>query len=184
MNTCAVATRRAAGALRRGGIVAYPTESCFGLGCAPGSRAAVTRLLRVKRRPQRKGLILIADSASTAARYAVLSPVAVASWPGAYTWLLPPTARTQSWVRGRHERVAIRVPDHPIARALSRAAGQAVISTSANRSGTAPIRSAREIRRRFGHLVDVVVPGRIGTRRSPSTIVDGDTGRILRGATP
>lgn len=181
MSACDRATRRAARSLRAGGIVAYPTESCFGLGCDPGSRRAVTRLLRLKRRPQRKGLILVAASAGLASRYADLLPQALASWPGAYTWLLPPSARVRPWVRGRHERVAIRVPDHTIARALSHACGLAVVSTSANRSGTAPVRSARELRRRFGGAVDVVVPGRIGGRRTPSTIIDGATGRVLRG---
>lgn len=175
------ATRRAARSIRAGGLVAYPTESCFGLGCDPGSRAAVTRLLRLKRRPQRKGLILIAHGTALAGRYAQLSSEAIASWPGAYTWLLPPTTRVRPWVRGRHERIAMRVPDHRLARAVSGASGVAVVSTSANRSGTVPARTAREVRRRFGRGIDVVVPGRIGGRRAPSTIIDGATGRVLRG---
>ncbi|HET9122353.1 MAG TPA: L-threonylcarbamoyladenylate synthase [Acidiferrobacteraceae bacterium] len=172
--------RQAARVLRRGGVVGYPTESCFGLGCDPARPAAVRRLLRLKRRPQRKGLILIGDNAEALARYGVLTPAIQASWPGAVTWLVPGSRRAAPWIRGRHPAVALRVPDHAGARALAQAAHTAVVSTSANRAGDRAARSGRELRRRFGRELDAVVTGQIGRYRFPSRIMDAATGRRLR----
>ncbi|MHB1950321.1 MAG: L-threonylcarbamoyladenylate synthase [Acidiferrobacteraceae bacterium] len=172
--------RRAARVARRGGLIAYPTESCFGLGCIPGARGAVLRLLRIKRRPRHKGLILIADSAGRLCRYARVPPEAARSWPGPYTWLVEPGRHARHWVRGGHPRIAVRVPGHAAARALSLGARDALVSTSANRSGERPARTAREVHRRFGGLLDMVVDGRVGNRRSPSRIVDAVTGAVVR----
>ena len=172
---------RAARAIRAGGIVAYPTESCYGLGCDPLNRAAVLRLLKLKRRPAAKGLILIAYDRAQLTRIARELPDAVRkSWPGPNTWLVTPTRRVPAWIRGRHPRVAVRVTAHPPAAALCRAAGIAIVSTSANRGGERPARDEHEVRRRFGDSIDYVVPGRIGTRRRPTPIIDAATQALIR----
>ena len=172
---------RAARVLREGGLVAYPTESCYGLGCDPMNARAVRRLLRLKRRPLKKGLILIAASFEQLRPYvAHVSEEILAGWPGARTWLLPATPHTPVWILGWHPRVAVRVSAHPVAAALCRAAGMAIVSTSANPAGQRPARSLREVHRRFGRHIDYVLPGRIGRRRRPTPIVDAVTRDIVR----
>lgn len=171
----------AAAVLREGGIIAYATESCFGLGCDPTHRAAVLRVLRIKQRSAEKGLILIAADTHQLARYVLHFPRnAVATWPGPYTWLLDATKTTPAWIRGDHPKVAARVTRHPQAAALCRAAGMAIVSTSANHAGEKPARTYREVLRRLGDELDYVLPGRIGTLRGPTPITDAATGKIVR----
>lgn len=172
--------RQAARIARQGGVIAYPTESCFGLGCVPGVRRAVRKVLRTKRRPQHKGLILIGDRPDRLDRYAEIPKEIIRSWPGPSTWLVAPRPPARCWVRGKHPRIAVRVPAHAGAAALSRLARDVLVSTSANRSGERPARTAREVRRRFGRLLDAVVDGRIGKRRLPSRITDAVTGKVVR----
>src|SRR5438128_401563 len=137
--------------LRQGGVVAYATEYCFGLGCDPMNERAVDKLLRVKRRPRHKGLILIAASIDQLSPYVKETPPQVAAtWPGPHTWLLDPRRVVPRWLTGAHERIAVRVTSHPQAAGLCAAARMAIVSTSANRAGHVPARSFREVLRRFG----------------------------------
>lgn len=170
--------------LRRGGVIAYPTESCFGLGCEPRNRRAVQRLLRIKGRPERKGLILIAGKFSQLKPYLTpLRPTQVKTlhekWPGPHTWLVPASHNCPFWLTGRHSTLAVRVTAHPGSARLCNEAGMALVSTSANRSGQKSARTARECKRLFGDQVKVI-PGLVGKRRRPSTIQDFATGKILR----
>ncbi len=167
--------------LRRGGIVAYPTESVYGLGCDPGNRDAVMRLLRIKQRTPAKGLILIAADVEQLMPWVAEIPAHVrATWPGAHTWLVRPQQGVPYWITGRHARIAVRVTALASVRALCRAAGMALVSTSANRTGQVPARSYREVLRRFGSDVDYVLPGRVGGRRQPTPITDADSGQLIR----
>jgi L-threonylcarbamoyladenylate synthase len=170
--------------LARGGVIAYPTESCYGLGCDPRSPRALARLVRLKGRSAGKGLLLIAD------RYRRLRPFVghlnaadVArmqrSWPGAVTWVVPASAVCPPLLTGGRTTVAIRVTAHPPAARLCRALRMALVSTSANKSGRKPAKTAAECRRIFGPRVRVIA-GRIGTRRRPSTLIDLATGTVLR----
>ncbi|KJZ14539.1 tRNA threonylcarbamoyladenosine biosynthesis protein RimN [Halomonas sp. S2151] len=164
-------------ALRRGGVIAYPTEAVWGLGCDPDNEEALTRLLRLKRRDPAKGVILIAATIEQFAPWleglpADLHAPLVASWPGPNTWLVPDNGRTPSLVRGCHDKVALRVSDHPGVQALCRAFGGPLVSTSANRAGEAPAMSEADIRRIFGNELDAVVPGALGGNPRPSTIRD------------
>lgn len=171
----------AAHVINEGGIVAYPTESCYGLGCHPRNRQAIRKLIGIKKRPQDKGLILIAADFNQLQPYvADISPDILATWPGPHTWLLPPTPYVLAEILGQHPRVAVRVTDHAPAAELCRAAGTAIVSTSANRSGQHPTKTYRETLRRLGKSVDFVLPGRIGNRNRPSTIVDAVTHDIIR----
>ena len=173
--------QRAAQVLKHGGIVAYPTEYCFGLGCDPANRDAVLRLLLLKHRPVKKGLIVLAADTRQLAPYIESIPAPVlATWPGPHTWLLIPRRGVPGWITGRHDRIAVRVTAHAQAAALCHAAGMAIVSTSANRSGEIPARSDREVTRRFGKLVDYILPGKVGKAPAPTPIRDALTGKLVR----
>lgn len=170
--------------LRSGGVIAYPTESCFGLGCDPTNAHALRRLLRIKGRPQRKGLIVIAQRLSQLKP--LIAPVTPEQkqrmfehWPGPHTWLVPASQRCPALLRGRHTSLAVRVTANPFAANLCRNAGMALVSTSANHNGRVPAKTTRECRRLFGSRVRVL-PGRTGGASKPSTIQDLITGKILR----
>lgn len=180
----AALTRQVRAHVKRGGVIAYPTESCYGLGCDPRNRHAVLKILRLKGRPQHKGLILIAADFRQLESYVI--PLddeqwgkILPTWPGPVTWLLPAANSTPFWLRGRHQTIAVRVTAHPLAARLCQVLGMAVVSTSANRSGQRPARTARECLRLFGSKV-LVLPGRIGRRKRPSTIRDLQTGAAIR----
>ena len=176
--------RRIAAHLRRGGLIAYPTEYCYGLGCDPDNRIAVQRLLRLKQRPQHKGLILIAASYRQVARY--LQPVTPdqqrqlkIAGAQAVTYLMPALPSAPRWLRGSHDTLAIRLTAHKQAAQLCRGVDCALVSTSANRSGQRPARTYAQCRRLFGRKVRVL-PGRVGKRRKPSTISTWADGKIIR----
>ncbi len=173
--------QHAARILRQGGIVAYATEYCFGLGCDPFNRNAVLRLLRIKKRPVKKGLIILAADTGQLAPYLNnIPPQVAASWPGPHTWLLVPRNGIPGWITGRHEKIAMRVTAHRQAAALCHAAGIAIISTSANRAAEVPARSAREVARRFGQRVDFILPGNVGNAPAPTPIRDATSGELIR----
>ena len=176
---------RAARAVADGGVIAYPTEGCYGLGCDPKNRAAVTRLLHLKRRSWRKGLILIADCWARLAPFVDHLPEAFAdeirgSWPGPVTWLLPASAAAPAWLRGESSRIAVRITAHPQAARLCRHARRALVSTSANRAGRPPLLNARAVTRAFPGLLDAVLPGGLTAPGKVSQIRDGSTGERLR----
>jgi len=177
--------RRLRAHFRSGGLIAYPTESCFGLGCDPHNPRAVRNLLRLKARPQAKGLILIAADPNQLRGFIVpldetQQAKVEATWPGPNTWLAPAGPQAGRWLRGEHATLAVRVTAHPGAAALCRALGSALVSTSANRAGQQPLKTAAACRSAFGEQV-LVVPGRIGGSKKPSTIRDLASGRIIRG---
>lgn len=175
----------AVAALRAGGVIAYPTEAVWGLGCDPDDEAALTRLLHLKRREPAKGVILVAadleqfspwlEGLDAGRRRALATPRETPT-----TWLVPDNGRATALVRGDHDRVALRVSDHPLVAALCRAFGGPVVSTSANRAGEPSAMSAEEIRGIFGDELDAVLDGPLGGHDRPSTIRDLLTGRVLR----
>lgn len=168
--------------LRAGGLIAYATESCYGLGCDPSHPRAVRRLLRLKRRPQTKGLILVSDRLTRLEPYlqklddATRSDVA-RYWPGPYSLLLP--ARAPRWLTGAHPKLAVRVSAHPDTARLCHHLRMALVSTSANPSGAKPAKTAAQCRRYFADSVRIL-PGKIGKRARPSTLIDYASGRVLR----
>ena len=128
----------AAQCLRRGGVIACPTEAVWGLGCDPFNHSAVLRVLALKQRPVEKGLLLVA--AGMEQIEGLLAPLSQdqlavlrQSWPGHVTWLIPdPDRRYPDWIRGEHASVAVRVSDHPVVSSICRAFGKPMVSTSAN----------------------------------------------------
>lgn len=170
--------------LRRGGLIAYPTESCYGLGCDPDNRSAVQRLLKLKQRPQYKGLILIAANYRQVARY--LQPLTPDQQQQlqnvgaqAITYLMPVRAATPRWLRGSHDTLAVRLTAHKQAAQLCRSVSSALVSTSANRSGQRPAKTYAQCQRLFGRKV-WVLPGQVGKRKKPSTIRMWGDGKIIR----
>ncbi len=171
--------------LRRGGVVAYPTEAVYGLGCDPLNGLAVARLLALKGRSADKGLLLIAADLCQLGRFigdldAETRGRLAATWPGFVTWVLPARARVPRWLTGRHATVAVRVTAHPFAAALARAYGGALISTSANPSGKPPARDVLTLRRYFGRSLDYILSGPLGGEARPSVIRNGRTGAVIR----
>ncbi|MBU1224841.1 MAG: L-threonylcarbamoyladenylate synthase [Gammaproteobacteria bacterium] len=170
--------------LRRGGLIAYPTESCYGLGCDPRNPRALKRLIRLKGRGAAKGLLLIADHFKRLRPF--MQPPSPAdrarmlrSWPGPVTWVVPASKACPPLLTGGRPTIAVRVTAHPGAARLCRSLGMALVSTSANKSGKKPAKTAAECRRIFGAHVRVIA-GRIGQRRRPSTLIDLATGTVLR----
>ena len=170
--------------LRRGGLVAYPTESCYGLGCDPRNPRALKRLIQLKGRDAAKGLLLIADHVKRL--QAFMRPLRAAdltrmqrTWPGPVTWVVPASNACPPLLTGGRTTIAVRVTAHPGAARLCRSLGIALVSTSANKSGKKPAKTAAECRRIFGAQVRVIA-GRIGPRRRPSTLIDLATGTVLR----
>ncbi len=175
----------AVAAVRVGGVVACPTEAVFGLSCDPMNEKAVARVLALKRRSPDKGLILIASDFSQLRRFCGALDEARwrevrATWPGPHTWLMPTSATCPVQVRGAHTTVAVRVTAHPIAAQLCSLCGGALVSTSANLSGSAAACSAQEVVAVFGDAVDVVVAGETGGDESVTPIRDAVTGRSVR----
>ncbi|MEW8049560.1 MAG: L-threonylcarbamoyladenylate synthase [Candidatus Thiodiazotropha sp.] len=177
--------RQAARIINTGGIVAYPTEAVYGLGCHPLDPDAVSRLLALKQRPMAKGLILIADRIESLHPFiGTLSEAGLQmvreSWPGPATWLLPATHYVPYWLTGKHTTLAVRVTNHPIAAALCRVAGTPLVSTSANISQHPPARTPLQVRLRCGDGVDLILHGKTGKLKSPTPIRDAQSGRVIR----
>lgn len=170
--------------LRQGGVVAYPTEAVYGLGCDPLNEQAVNRLLAIKQRPIGKGLILLGADLEQLLPFIRLSARQQQQlqqhWPLATTYLIRSSEHTPAWVRGDHDKVAVRVSHHPVASQLARLAGSALISTSANHHGQPSCRHAEQVAQQLGEEVDFIVNGQCDQATRPSTIIDLDSGAILR----
>jgi len=173
--------------LRRGRILAYPTEAVWGLGCDPADEHAVQRLLRIKQRPVEKGVILVAahlDPLRPWLDLATLAPQRLAAvletWPGPHTWVMPASATAPAWIRGAHDGIAIRISAHPTVVALCEAFGGALVSTSANRAGEPPAYARAELDPDLLAEIDGVVDGRTGGLAQPTRIRIAATGQVLR----
>lgn len=179
-----LALERASRVLGPGGVVAYPTEAVWGLGCEPMNRHAFARLLELKRRPLHKGVILIAADLRQLQRYLAPLPASAlaavqGTWPGPQTWLLPAAPGVPAYLTGGRDTLAVRVTAHPVAAALCRAYGGPIVSTSANVSSRPPARRMLAVRRYFGPQLDFLVPGETGGLSRPTPIRDL-AGKLLR----
>lgn len=184
---------RALATLARGGVIACPTEAVWGYSCDPWNLAGVQRVLDLKQRDPRKGLILVAADESQLAP--LLAPLnwryrerLRAHWPGPFTFLIPdPSQWVPALVRGHSDKVAVRVSAHPTVTALCEAWGGPLVSTSANRQGRPPARTEIQLRHALATLENpadcpYVVPGATGGRAQPSQILDLLTGKVIRPA--
>ncbi len=174
----------AANVVKSGGIIAYPTEAVYGLGCDPHNELVLDQLLKLKHRSPKLGLILICGSIDVALRYIDSPDDALVrklhqSWPGPTTWVVPTTG-LHPLVTGGRDTVALRIPDHPVCQKLCAAFGDALISTSANVSGKPPALNVLQLRRQFPSGIDHIVSGSLGDSTRPSRIIDSRTDKVLR----
>lgn len=168
----------------RGGIIAYPTESVYGLGCDPLNYDAVKTLCLLKKRPLSKGLILIASHLEQLQAFTQLSPaqqkILSMPRPKPTTWIVPASKNCPHWLRGQHEGIAVRLTQHPLAQQLCQLTGHALISTSANISQQAAAKNAFTTRRIFGETLDIILHAETGHCPQPSEIININNQKIIR----
>jgi len=174
---------KAAEILLCGGVIAYPTEGVFGLGCLPHDADAVQRLLLIKQRDPSKGLILLASDAPQFDGWIALPKESVLPEPqpdNPITWIAPAGEMSNYLIHGDNAGIAVRITTNPVALAICKAVDSPIVSTSANLSGRPVARNQFILRRQFGSLVDYIVPGNCGPSAGPSEIRDLLSGAVLR----
>jgi L-threonylcarbamoyladenylate synthase len=167
----------AAAVIRSGGVVAFPTDTFYGLGVDPFNAAAVRRLFAAKGRPANSPVPLLIAAPGDLNLIATSVPAGAAAlaeafWPGALTLVLSAVADLPDVVSAGAGTVGVRVPDHEIPRAIARAVGGPITGTSANLSGERSLKTAIEVETAFGETLGFVVEGVCGTHDAPSTVVD------------
>lgn len=171
--------------LKSGGIIAYPTEAVYGLGCDPDNEKAVSKLLELKQRPVEKGFILITHDYKSLFNYLdpaalQLHPDILSGWPGPTTWLIPCKTTTPRWLTGTHSTLAVRVTAHPLSARLCALFGKPLVSTSANTSAMEPARTVDELKYRLNKPLDFTIRGETGGAAHVSRIRDALTGEYIR----
>jgi L-threonylcarbamoyladenylate synthase len=174
--------RRAAEILRAGGLVAFPTETVYGLGADASSATAVARLYAVKGRPAKHPVIVHFADAAQAFAWAREAPaaarvLATRFWPGPLTMILARSSRANDFVTGGQDSVGLRVPSHPVAQSLLREFGGGVAAPSANRYGRVSPTTAAHVRADLGGDVEFVLDGGDAQIGVESTIVDLSRGK-------
>lgn len=176
--------KKAALTCDRGGIISYPTESVYGLGCNPDNFLAVKKILQIKQRPVEKGLILIASDIEQLKPYisGSLSDFTKIACKQASptTWLVKASRHTPDWIKGNHSKVAVRITEHITARQLCEQLDYPLVSTSANPAGKNPARSSLKSRIYFSDSVDFYLSGDTGDLKMPSKIIDLETNKVIR----
>jgi L-threonylcarbamoyladenylate synthase len=168
---------QAAAVIRLGGIVAYPTDTFYGLAADPRRAEALSRLREVKGRPAGQPVPLIAaDLKQVTDWVGIMTPLgsrlAARFWPGPLTLVIEGASGLGPEVLAGGRRVAVRVPADPVARGLAAATGHAITSTSANRSGEPPAATADEVESALGTAIDLVLDAGAAPGGMPSTLVD------------
>jgi len=171
--------------LHEGGIIAYPTEAVFGLGCDPNNLQAVQKLLDLKSRSYTKGLIIIASHIEQLTPWVDFNlvpdlQVIKASWPGPETWLIPCKKNVSKLLRGHHSTLAVRVSDHPIVQQLCQQFDGAITSTSANKNGETAEMTLPSLQQLFSEQIDCYVLGDLSGNARPSRIRDALSGKLIR----
>lgn len=179
---------RAALVIGSGGVIVYPTETVYGIGCDPLNAASIERVHAVKGRPDGKPMLLLAASLDQVERFAGRLDersrrLAERFWPGPLTMIVSPRQKLPSYLYGESGGVAFRVTPHRLAGMIASKCGLPIISTSANRSGEAPVNDFKEAVAAFRESVDLVLPVTEPMTGQSSTLIDmtGDTVAIIRG---
>jgi L-threonylcarbamoyladenylate synthase len=174
-------------AFKNGGIIAYPTEAVFGLGCDPDNKEALKRLLKLKQRSPEKGLILLAGSYSQLLPYIDDSKIPqdkrltlLSRWPDGITQLVPKNNNISSLLSGSFDTIAVRITSQPDVVALCQQTNKPIVSTSANLSGQEPAKTWQSLDLVLSKQVDFILKGVTLGRTSPSKIIDALTGKIIR----
>jgi len=174
--TCPDYSERAAAVIRAGGIIAYPTETYYGLGIDPFNAETVERLFHLKRRPLAKPILVIIDNLSQLYRLSSTFPEPYRElvrnhWPGPLTLIFPAREHISTLLTGGTGTVGIRMTSGEIAAAICKSAGFPISATSANISGQPPASSVEKVVNYFGDQVDLIVDGGIAAASQCSTIV-------------
>lgn len=157
------------------GVIAYPTETVFGLGCNPFDDVALQKLFTIKGRDINKGLLVLIPDKSQIANYSSFVPnyaeeLMEKYWPGPVTLLFRAKDKLNSLLVGEEKKIGLRICSHPIASFLSSSLPYGIVSTSANRSGEIPLTSAKEVKKLFGSSIDFIVEGFSGGKISSSVV--------------
>ncbi len=177
--------RRAVEVLAGGGVIIYPTDTIYGLGCDITHKSGVERIRRIKGRDARKPMSFVCADLNDIARYARVSNYAYRILrrllPGPYTFVLPATKETPRLLRSRQKTVGIRIPDHPVTAAIVKELGQPILSTSANRSEQDAITDPWQLEEELGHDVDLILEcGQLPVLPSSVVSLVGDEAVVLR----
>lgn len=172
---------------QKGGVIAYPTEAVFGLGCDPDNQQAIERLLAIKNRPKEKGLILLA------ANYAQLQPyiddsdltleqrqLILSRWPNGITQLIKKQPHSSAFISGEFNTIAVRITNQPDVVALCNSVNKPIISTSANLSGHPPATTWQEVEKNLAEKIDFIIKGHTLGYSNPSTIINAISGETIR----
>lgn len=177
----------AAAVLRAGGLVAFPTETFYGLGAAALQPSAVRRVLAVKGRPQGKPLLVLVDSIAMVDTVALAVPprgraLMARYWPGPLTLVLPARPGLPDGVTAGSGTVGVRLSAHPVARGLVHALGEPVTAPSANPAAVAAPTTAAQVQAHFGARIELVLDGGATAGGEPSTVLDVtvDPPRLVR----
>jgi len=169
---------QAAEVVRQGGVICYPTEAVWGLGCHPMDFSAVSRIMKIKRRCEQQGVILVASRQQQLAPYISAScdvlDKAEAYWPGFVTCVLTKSAICPDYLSGCHMTIAVRVSAFATIQQLCELAQSALVSTSANRHGEPPLKTLAAARSVFADSVDYYVDEPLGGALKPSRIIGFD----------
>lgn len=176
---------RAVDVLRQGGVIIYPTDTIYGIGCDITSKSAIERVQRIKGRDSKKPMSFICSDLKDVSRYARVSNYAhrmlKQCLPGAYTFVLPATRETPRLLTTRQKTVGLRIPDHPVPLALVKALGEPILSTSANFSDQDVITEPWELEEKMGHLVDLILDcGSLPVQPSSVISLIDDRAEVLR----
>lgn len=172
--------------ISQSGIIAYPTEAIYGLGCHPCDKKAVKRLVTLKKRDIGKGFILIAADLAQLSPYVLIDKTTEAYlhsiYPAFITVIVNQSEACPKYLSGQHNGIAIRISNHPIVQTLCQQLGHPLISTSANFSGKAPITDKNQLINTFTDTIDALVLGELGGAIKPSQIIDltGKQKKIIR----
>ena len=170
--------------LGAGKIIAYPTESIYGIGCDPYNYDAVKKIYKIKNRPKNKPMILIASDMKQIENlidYNAINQPVIESWPGHTTWLLPASNACPQWLYEKDsKKIAIRVSAHTTVVSICNNFKKPIISTSANKSKDDPITKIEKIKDIFNNEIDFIVEGDLGNEPDPSVIRDLETGKMIR----
>lgn len=171
--------------LKKKGVIAYPTEAMFGLGCDINSETAIKKILDLKKRSWEQGLIIVASSWDQVSHLTTKIPEenynkVFDSWPGHTTWVFPASNMAPRYITGTHNTIAIRISNHPLAYEICLTFNGPIVSTSANIQGQKPAINSTEVKNTFISGIDYICPGEIGENAKASTIIDATTLKILR----
>lgn len=184
MELTSIEIKRAVQTLKEGGIIVYPTEGVYGVGCDPFNETAVLRLLKIKKRSVKKGVILVVSSWDQARDLIEIDPLknslVKSHQSDPITWVFPATKKVPGWIVGDFKSVAIRCFLHSEAKRICQKFGGPIVSTSANTSMKPAVTRYEDLEKSLLDSVDFVVKGKTGGLKTPTPIYDAKTGNMLR----